>query len=390
MVEHPRVHADFVACADGGILLDHRLERVERRGGCEAGIAPGTDGAAPGVVDRAAVVQINDLGAGALNLEHRVVRIRDRRLPHAGHADQVTNARRQCRNIPAIESVGAVQRAGARRRGPTAAGVRRVLDRHHVVGGPRPRGRPAHDSPAEKNLPAVRREQPQHALAAGRVGLRRAAKIAQVDAAAVGERLRREVRGRIAGVERGAVGGEMEVVVRAKVSAQLIVGTVRINEQRIEINRVPFHAGVILQRRQRVARAFPVPHHRVVGNEIIVVVRQPTRPHGVKLDAGLRRTGGRKNVVRHANVIVCAGQTKVHRRVPIERVVLDRGLRRVEQSQPRARVQINQVPRADDGAAFRVDAEPVVGINAVAAQRQRRGVIAPHAAGVLVNGVVHH
>ena len=85
----------------------------------------------------------------------------------------------------------------------------------------------------------------------------------------------------------------MEVVVRAEAAAELIVCAVGIHEQRVEVHRVTFHAGVILQGRQRVARAFPVPQHRAVGDEIVVVVRQPARPYGVKLDAGLRCACGR-------------------------------------------------------------------------------------------------
>lgn len=234
-IEHARVHADFVARADGRILLDHRLERVERQGGAEAGISPGTAGAAPGVVGRAAIVQVNDLGARALNFEQRVGGVGNRRLAHVGHADEIADARSDSGNIPAIESVGAVQRVSARRGGPIAAAVRRILDLHHVIGGPRPGGCPTNNPATEENFPAVRREQPQHALAAGRVGLRRAAEMAQVDAAAVGSGLCREVGVRIARVERGAAGGQMEAVVRTEVSAQLIVRAVGIDEQRVEI-----------------------------------------------------------------------------------------------------------------------------------------------------------
>ena len=84
------------------------------------------------------------------------------------------------------------------------------------------------------------------------------------------------------------------------------------------------------------------------------------------------------------------GQTEVHRGVPIEGVVLDGGRRRTKQGQPRAGVRVNQVTGTVDRAAFRVDAVTVVGKNAVAPQRERRRVITMHAAGVLVDGVIHH
>ena len=122
-IEHPRVHPDFVPCTEGWIFLNHRLERVERRGGAKAGVGPGTGGAAPGVVGSAAVVQIDGLGSGALNLKYRVGGVGDRRLVHAGHADEIVDAGRECRDIPAVESVGAVHRVGARRSGPTTAAV---------------------------------------------------------------------------------------------------------------------------------------------------------------------------------------------------------------------------------------------------------------------------
>ena len=102
-------HAVTVARADGRILLDNRLERIQRQRRAQAGVGGCADGRTPGVVGGAAVVEVDGLRARSLHFKHSVAAVRSRRLTHHRNAHQEARARRNGREVPAVESIRVVQ-----------------------------------------------------------------------------------------------------------------------------------------------------------------------------------------------------------------------------------------------------------------------------------------